>query len=157
MEVTLKAVILVTLTTFSPVVEINGSIPLGIALGLDPIYTFGIATLANIFLFFPVFFGLKVLYNSIFSRIKLFNKYLSRIRKKGKPYVDKYGYIGLTAFIALPSPLTGVYTGSILAWLLNMDWKKSVISISLAVVINGIIILGIVLGFLTSLRFLIGY
>jgi uncharacterized membrane protein len=154
MDGTLRTILLVILTTFSPAVEINGSIPLGITLGLDPLQTFIIAIIANIILFFPVFFGLKLLYDSSFSRIKLFNKYLKRVRERGKSYIDKYGYIGLTAFIALPSPLTGVYTGSILAWLLDMDWKKSAICISLAVVINGLIVLGITLGSLTFLSFL---
>jgi len=146
---------LVILTTFSPIVEINGSIPVGISLGLDPLATFLLAISANILIFFPVFFGLKITYKNFFSRIRAFNRYLEKTRKKGKPYIDKYGYIGLALFMALPSPLTGVYTGSLLAWLLNMEWKKSIASIFLGVLINGVIILGVVLGLFSFLKFLI--
>jgi len=80
---------------------------------------------------------------------------LDRTRKKAKPYVEKYGYVGLTFFIAIPTPFTGAYTGSIAAWLLKMDWKKSFLAISIGVIINGIIILLAVLGIAKGLQFLL--
>ncbi len=145
----------VVLVTLSPVVEINGSIPLGIALGLDPILTFIIAVTTNSLLFLLVYFLLTFFYQNFLKRIKFLRRYIGRAQKKAKPYVEKYGYIGLTAFIALPSPFTGVYTGSAIAWALGMDLKKSFIAITVAVIINGLIVLGVVLGFFEFLKFLI--
>jgi uncharacterized membrane protein len=146
---------LVAITTMSPLVELNGGIPLGIYLGLNPMLTFLLAIFFNSIIFFPLFFLINFFYKLIFSKIQLFKKYLDRTRKRAKPYVEKYGYLGLTFFISLPSPLTGAYTGVIAAWLLNMDWKKSFLAISAGIVINGIIVLLVVLGIAKSLEFLL--
>ncbi len=134
-----------------PSLEQIGGIPLGIALGLDPTYTLLISLTVNCLLFFPVFFGLRFFYKGLISDIKLFNKYLERVRRKGKPYVDKYGIIGLTLFISLPTPLTGTYTASILSWFLDLDWKRSFIAIAIGSTIGGIIILLASIGFLNIL------
>jgi uncharacterized membrane protein len=55
--------------------------------------------------------------------------------------VDKYGFWGLFAFVAVPLPFTGAYTGTILAWLLGMHWKKAFPSVALGVLAAGGIIL----------------
>lgn len=143
---------LVVLANLLPTVEQVGAIPLGLSLGLDPFTTFLVSLLINSSLFFPIFFGLKIFYDITLSRIKIFNKYLERVRKKGKPYVDRYGTIGVTLFISLPSPLTGTYTGTMLAWLLDLDWKKGFLAIFLGSLIGGAIILASSLGLLTAIK-----
>lgn len=131
---------MVILANFLPTLEQIGGISLGLTLGLDPLTVLITSLTVNCLLFFPVYFGLKLLYDKFFSRIKLFRKYLERVRKKGKPYIDKYGVLGLTVFVALPSPLTGTYTASILAWFMNLDWKRSFLSISIGSIIGAIVI-----------------
>jgi uncharacterized membrane protein len=131
---------MVIFANFLPTLEQIGGISLGLSLGLDPVTVLLISLLVNCFLFFPIYFGLKIFYEDILSRIGLFEKYLERVRKKGKPYVDKYGFFGLTLFIALPTPLTGTYTASILSWFLDLDWKKSFFAIALGSFIGALII-----------------
>lgn len=137
---------LLILANFLPTLEQAGGIPLGILLGLDPIYTLLVSLSVNCFIFFPILLFLRLFYDSILSRIKLFDKYLLRVRKKGKPYIDKYGVLGLTLFISLPSPLTGTYTATILSWFLDLDWKKSFIAIAIGSTIGGLIILAASVG-----------
>ncbi len=151
----LYEIFLVAITTMSPLVELNGSIPLGIYLGLTPLLTFTVAIFFNSIIFFPIFFLINFFYKLVFSKIKLFQKYLEKTRRKAKPYVDKYGYLGLTLFVAIPSPLTGAYTGIMAAWIFNMDWKKSFLAIVAGVLINGLIILVAVLGVIKGLEFLL--
>ncbi|MFH0928756.1 MAG: small multi-drug export protein [Candidatus Aenigmatarchaeota archaeon] len=151
----LEETIAVIVANILPTMEQIGGIPLGIALGLDPLYSLMVSLTVNCLLFFPVYFGLKVFYDRVFSKIKLFNRYLEKVRRKGQPYVDKYGVLGLTLFISLPTPLTGTYTASILSWLLNLDWKRSFIAIVIGSTIGGIIILSSVLGFLEVLKFIV--
>jgi len=143
---------MVIIANLLPTLEQVGGIPIGLALGLDPFYTLLVSLSVNCILFFPVYFGLKLFYDKIFSRIRLFNKYLEKVRNKGKPYVDKYGILGLTVFISLPTPLTGTYTASILSWFLNLDWKKSFIAIAIGSTIGGLIILAGSLGILNILK-----
>ena len=141
----------VLLITVSPISELRGGIPLGISLGLDPLFTFFMAIIANALIFFPVFFALRLFYDKVLFRIPLFNKYLDSLRKRGKPVVDKYGFWGLFLFVAVPLPLTGAYTGTILAWLLGMDWKKAFPAIGLGVVVAGVVVLSITLGVTSTL------
>ena len=143
---------MVIIANLLPTLEQVGGIPLGLALGLDPLYALLISLVVNCFLFFPVYFGLKLFYKELFSRIRLFNKYLGKVRKKGKPYIDKYGIFGLAVFISLPTPLTGTYTASILSWFLDLDWKKSFIAIAIGSTIGGLIILAGSVGFLNLLK-----
>jgi uncharacterized membrane protein len=140
-----RDIALTLLATVLPISELRGGIPLGISLGLDPWFTFSIAVIANALIFFPVFFALRLFYDKLLSRIPLFNKYLDGLRKRGKPKVDKYGFWGLVLFVAVPLPLTGAYTGTILAWLLGMDWKRAFPAVALGVVVAGVVVLLITL------------
>jgi uncharacterized membrane protein len=132
----------VLLATVSPISELRGGIPLGILVyGLDPLFTFFIAVIANALIFFPIFFALRLFYDKFLYRIPLFDKYLDNLRKRGKPKVEKYGFWGLLFFVAVPLPITGAYTGTILAWLLGMDWRKAFPAVGLGVVVAGGIVL----------------
>lgn len=143
---------LVILTTLLPISELRGGIPLGIALGLDPLSTFLIAVSINSMLFFPIFLGLKLLYSRFLSRLSFFHTYLERVRTRGKPWIDRYGYFGLTLFVGIPLPMTGVYTGTALAWLLNMELRKAFLCIGLGVIMAGIIVLLTTLGVITGVE-----
>jgi uncharacterized membrane protein len=136
-----RAIALTLLATVLPISELRGGIPLGISLGLNPWFTFFIAVVVNALIFFPIFFILRLFYDKVLSRIPLFDRYLDSLRKRGKPRVDKYGFWGLFLFVAVPLPLTGAYTGTILAWLLGMDWKKAFPAVGLGVIVAGIIVL----------------
>ncbi len=143
----------VLLVTLSPISELRGGIPLGISLGLDPLLTFFIAIIANAILFFPILLALRLFYDGILSRLQIFNRYLDSVRRKGKPKVDKYGFLALTLFVAIPLPITGVYTATILSWLLGMNWRKAFPAITLGVIVAGIIVLLVTLGTIEGMKF----
>jgi uncharacterized membrane protein len=147
-----QSVIAVIIANFIPTTEQIGGITLGLTLGLDPLTVLVASLTVNCLLFFPIYFGLKLLYKNVFSRIKLFQKYLERTQKKGKSYIDKYGVLGLTVFVALPSPLTGTYTASILAWLMDLDWKRSFLAISIGSIIGALVIFFGYLGIFNFLK-----
>jgi uncharacterized membrane protein len=137
-----KEIAWVVLWTVLPISELRGGIPVGILrYGLDPWLVFSLAVITNILVFFPVFFGLRLFYVKVLSRIPFFDRYLNSVWTRGKPAVDKYGFWGLTLLVAVPLPITGVYTGTALAWLLGMDWKKAFPATSLGAVVAGVIVL----------------
>jgi len=141
-----REIALTLLATVLPISELRGGIPLGISLGLDPWFTFSIAVIANALIFFPIFFALRLFYDKLLYRIPLFDKYLDNLRKRGKPKIEKYGFWGLILFVAIPLPITGAYTGTILAWLLGMDWRKAFPAVGLGVIVAGVVVLLITLG-----------
>jgi len=148
----IEKIAMVILANFVPTTEQIGGISLGLSLGLDPITVLFTSLTVNCLLFFPVYFGLKLLYNKVFSKIRLFEKYLEKARKRGKPYIDKYGEFGLTVFVALPSPLTGTYTASLLAWFMNLDMKKSFLAIAVGSFIGALVIFFGYFGILNFLK-----
>jgi len=56
----------------------------------------------------------------------LYLHYVERVRKKARPYVERWGFIGLTIFVAIPLPGTGIWTGALAAYLLGIDKKRAV-------------------------------
>ena len=147
-----REIVWVLLATVSPISELRGGMWLGIVeYKLDPLFVFFIAIIANALIFFPVFFALRLFYDKLLFRIPLFDKYLDNLRKRGKPKVEKYGFWGLTLFVAIPLPITGAYTGTILAWLLGMDWRKAFPAVGLGVIVAGVVVLLITLGVTSTL------
>ena len=104
-------------------------------------FVFCIAVIASALLFFPLFLVLRLLYGKLLSRIPLFDRHPDNLRKRGEHKVEKYGFWGLFRFVALPLPITGAYTGTILAWLPGMDWKKAFPAVGLGVIMAGVVVL----------------
>jgi uncharacterized membrane protein len=71
---------------------------------------------------------------------KFFNWFSERALSKIEKKVEKYGYLGLTIFVAIPLPITGAYTGVLGAWILGMKPKKVFLCVLLGVIISGIIV-----------------
>lgn len=147
-------IFLVILTTLLPVSELRGGIPLGLSFGLNPLFVLVLSILSNAAVFFPLHFGMDFFYRIFLSRIGLFNKYLERMRIKGKRYLDRYGMLGLIIFVAIPLPAMGAYTASFVSWLFDLEWKRSFLAIFLGVAIAGMIVLGISLGAMNFLNFI---
>lgn len=136
----------VIITTLLPIAELRGGIPLGIGLGLDPVTVIITAIIFNCLVFFPIYFGLKFLYNDYFIRFSWARKLLESVQKRGGKYIDKYGFLGLVIFVGIPAPITGAWTGTGISWLMGLDWKRSFLAICLGVVISATIISVVVLG-----------
>ncbi|WP_297535314.1 COG2426 family protein [Thermococcus sp.] len=56
----------------------------------------------------------------------LYLHYVERVRKKAHPYVERWGFIGLTIFVAIPLPGTGIWTGALAAYILGIEKKQTV-------------------------------
>lgn len=144
-----------------PVLELRGGLPLAIDYALKngiSVYPIFLLILAlNIAIIFFIFFFLDFLHEKFMS-IGLYRKaiepYLEKVQKKADKLEERmpaYGYLALTAFVAIPLPGTGAWTGSLISWLLDLDRKKSIVAIAFGVTIAGIIIFLASLGFLNMI------
>ena len=73
---------------------------------------------------------------------KFFTFCLNKGEKGGQKLQEKAGkgiYFALFLFVAIPVPGTGAWTGTLAASMLDLDFKKSMIAISLGVIAAGII------------------
>jgi len=147
----------VFLLTLLPFLELRYSIPIGIydsqvhlpfgfilkGYGLSVISVFTIAIIANILLAIILFPFLDYIHK-ILLKIKFINsmyeRKLQRLQAKLRPRVEKYGLLGLALFIAVPLPGSGVYSGSLGAYVLGMDYKRFIYASIIGVLIAGSIV-----------------
>ncbi len=126
--------------TFVPGVELRGAIPLAITVyKMSPLVAFLIITFVNI-LIIPVVFLLWDLALFLARKIKFIDIYLKKLDARSRSVIEKYGFWGLTLFVAVPLPGTGAYTGAFIAEIFGMEKKKAFWAVALGVLIAGIIV-----------------
>ena len=148
----LKKYIIVFLISMVPLVELRGAIPYAVGFNLPIVPSCIIAVVGNMLpVPFIFLFGRKILEWG--SKIKyvggVFRWCLEKGEKAGKKLESKAGrglYIALLLFVGIPLPGTGAWSGTLAASILNMDFKKSVIYVTLGVLLAGAIMLAASLG-----------
>lgn len=131
-----------------PISEVRGGIPWGMHLGMTLWQILPIAIVSNVLSVVPVILWFNPVADWLSERgylVWLVNKLLARARAK-KPMVDKYGIYALTFFVAVPLPMTGAWTGSLVAAVFKMDFWRALLCMLLGVVIASIIVTLISLG-----------
>ena len=126
-----------------PIVELRGAVPIGVGMGLPFINTYLIAAFGNMI---PVPFILWLVKPVLkyMAKFKIFTKLVNFVLEKGHNAGAKFGdakYWALYAFVAVPLPGTGAWTGSLAASLLDLDKGKSFVA-----VMGGVLTAGIIMG-----------
>lgn len=146
----------VTLVSAFPLIELKGAIPIGIKSGLELWQAFILAYLGSTLISIPLFFLLKPIFN-LLKKIKPLKNLIVKIEnvfyekaeklsndakiKKGKQTdAKKILRNSLLAFVAVPFPVTGVWTGTAIAVFLNFDFKQEFFAIAIGNLISGTII-----------------
>ncbi len=128
-----------------PLSELRGGIPVAMASGVEWKTAFLTCVVANSAVIIPTFIFFDHIHRYLMKVTiyeKIFSLYLERVRKKGEAHFAKHTweYWALFLFVAIPLPTTGAYTGCVLAWFFEMDRVKSFITITLGVVVAGVIV-----------------
>ena len=115
-----------------PIIELRGAIPLGAALGLPLWQSFLLSVVGNM-LPVPIIllFVKKVLSFMSKCKVKLFNKVANWVyakAEKNKAKIEKYSFWGVALFVGIPLPMTGAWTGSLVAAMIDMKFWKAVLS-----------------------------
>lgn len=132
----------VFLIAMVPLVECRGAIPFGLVVLRLPLWeVLPLAIAGNIL---PVPFILLLIRPVIawFKKTKLFRplaEWLEAKADKKKDKVLKYSELGLFAFVAIPIPGTGAWTGALIAALLEMRVKNAFITILLGMICAALI------------------
>lgn len=133
----------VMLTAALPIIELRGAIPVGISLGFSPIHSAIISFIGSMIPVPFILFTIRPIFNYM-KRTKLFRGVVDKLTNKsmGKSEnIQKYGAWGLLIFVAIPLPGTGVWSGSLIAALLNMRFKWAFPAILVGNLIAGIIVM----------------
>ena len=138
--------LLVFFISMVPLIELRGAIPIGLGMGLETLPTIIVSVIGNM-LPVPViyFFARKFLLWGARQRFigKICNFFVVKGERAGQKLVAKAGrgglFIALMLFVGIPLPGTGAWTGALGASFLNMGIKSTALSVSLGVIIAGII------------------
>ena len=137
------------LMAMTPVVELRGAIPYGLANGLNPWLTYLAAVIGTMV---PVPF-IMIFIRQVFFWLRQRSKWLGdrvdwiiqRAERKSE-LVRKYALVGLTILVAIPLPGTGAWTGALVAALMDIRLRQSFPAVFLGVLIAGVIVTAIGLG-----------
>ncbi len=146
----LKKYLIVFLISMVPLIELRGSIPIGLSsLWGDPISVLPLYIICILGNMLPVpfiyLFARKVLEWGSDKKVigKFFKWCLEKGEKGGKKLQEKAGKTGLffalLIFVGIPLPGTGAWTGTLAASILDMDFKRSILAVMLGVILAGII------------------
>ena len=138
--------LIVFVISMVPIVELRGAIPIAESLGLNIFLYYPIAIIGNM-LPVPIIylFARKVLEWGKNKKIigKFFTWCLEKGDKGGKKLRDSAGNSGifwaLLIFVGIPLPGTGAWTGTLAASFLNIDFKTSILAVTLGVLLAGVI------------------
>lgn len=129
--------------SFLPISELRGAIPFAVAKGV-PLWLAAVVSIGANALVGPIAFIFLESVHKLFYRwgfyARIFDRIIARARDKVRKPVQKYGYLGILAFVAIPFPFTGAWTGALGAWILGMDKKRSMAVVAAGVAIAGVIV-----------------
>ncbi|UCB44882.1 MAG: small multi-drug export protein [Spirochaetota bacterium] len=164
----ISPLIITGLISMLPIFELRGGIPVGIAiLQQNPFLVYPVAVIFNLIPVFPLLLFLNPIKQAL-EKLPFFKRIFNFLTKKverNKRLVERYEELGLLLFVAVPLPITGAWTGSLIAVIMGLKTVKSFIFISLGVIAAGIIVtmltmlgaLGLVLACVLFLSSLVVY
>lgn len=138
--------LLTMLVSMIPVIELRGGLPFGVAMGLPYYLAFPAAVVGNLIPAPFIIVYIRRVFELMRKYLPKLNGLVDKLEKKahlkGKK-VQKYQYLGLWLFVAIPLPGTGAWTGSLAAAFLGMRLKKAMPAVVLGILTAGCIMLGL--------------
>ncbi|MBE5744177.1 MAG: small multi-drug export protein [Clostridiales bacterium] len=137
-----------------PLIELKGAIPIGTGLNVPLLQSAALAYCGSSLIVIPIFFLLIPIFNLLkkinfvkyaVEKIEaVFENKAQDLAKKSdgapKEKVRKILILALFIFVAVPFPVTGVWTGTAIAVFLNMKFRDSFLPIVLGNLVAGSII-----------------
>ena len=146
-----KAVVFIV--SLLPLLECRGGLIVASLLGVDIVEAIPICVIGN---FLPIPFILLFI-KKIFEWLSRFRPTEKLVRKledraaKKSDALEKGEFLGLMLFVGIPLPGTGVWTGSLIAALLDVDFKKALVAEILGILIATVIMSIVSYGLLAQL------
>ena len=138
-----------------PILELRGGLLAGSLLDVSILTAIPICIIGNIIPIPFILLFIKQIFKWM-KKIKLFRGLIEKLETRAMDKSDsikKYEFWGLVLFVGIPLPGTGAWTGSLIAALLDIDFKKAILAellgIAIATIIMSIVsygLLGVLLG-----------
>ena len=136
-----------------PILELRGGILAASLLDVEMWKGIIISAIGN-FLPIPfILFFIKKIF-AVLKKTRLFRPLVEKLENKAmkkRGQVEKYEFWGLVLFVGIPLPGTGAWTGSLIASLLNVKFKKAFPAVLLGIVLATVIMSIVSYGLLGAL------
>lgn len=132
-----------------PISELRGAIIYAAAQDLPFLQSYCLAVIGNLLpVPFLILFSKALLNWLSHQRMvgSFFSRYLEKANRKALS-IGKYELLGLWLFVAIPLPMTGAWTGSVVAAILQLRLRPAVFIIFLGILTSGLVMGGISYGF----------
>jgi len=133
---------IVVILSALPISEVRGGIPAGMIMGLPLAQILPLAVISNVLSVLPVVLG----FNWVAERLadkpllgRLITRLIRRARAK-EEMVNRHGVWAVTLFVAIPLPVTGAWTGSVVAAVFGMRFGRVLLCLTLGVIIASAIV-----------------
>ncbi|MBQ7339850.1 MAG: small multi-drug export protein [Clostridia bacterium] len=140
-----------------PLIELKGGIVYAQSAGINEFLSLLLAWIGSTIVFIPIFWLLRPILN-LLKKIKFIDKLALKLegyfekkssealekeqsKHKKQRSVDFIKALSVFIFVAIPLPMTGVWTGTAIAVFLNLKFKKSILPITLGNLVAGLLIL----------------
>lgn len=132
-----------------PILELRGGLLVAKVIGVPLLTAIPLCIVGNIIPIPFILLFIKQIFKWL-KKVPLFKKFIVKLenRAMGKSdSIKRYEFWGLALFVGIPLPGTGAWTGSLIAALLDIDFKKAIVAelvgIAMATVIMSIVSYGL--------------
>ena len=146
--------------SFVPLIELKGGIVFAVSETVNISYpvAFLLAYLGSTLVFFPIYFLLRPFLNFL-KKLKWFEGFANKVESYFEQKADKtlqdqkdkqtdkkpmsetlIKQLGVFIFVAIPLPMTGIWTGTAIAVFLNLKFKDAVLPVVLGNMVAGLLI-----------------
>jgi len=141
----------VFLLAMLPLTELRAALPLALTVyHLPPTFAWIFAVIGNIVPGVLLLRYLDPVSQWLSKRSRLFHIFFvwlfARTRTKFTVKYERWGEVALALFVAIPLPVTGVWTGAVAAYLFGIPFRRAAVSLFAGLCISGIIVAAATLG-----------
>lgn len=145
--------VVIFIISMIPILELRGGLLVASLLNVSITTAIPICIIGNIIPIPFILLFIKQIFKWL-KKIKFFKGIIEKLeaRAMGKSEtIKKYEFWGLVLFVGIPLPGTGAWTGSLIAALLDVDFKKAVLAELLGIIIATVIMSIVSYGLLGAL------
>ena len=133
----------VMILSMLPVTELRGSIPIGIALDLNPIGVYIASVVGSTLVSIPLILAFRHVLEFLKHR-RILEGLVAKIDRKidsGMKRLKNVSILGIVLFVGVPLPTTGTWTTSAVASILKMRIKNAFLGVLIGNMMSGIIVI----------------
>lgn len=133
------------LTAMTPIGELRAAIPFALGTqGMNVFETYIISVIGNMIPVIAILWILEPVSKFLIKRFRLarrfFNWLFNYTRRRHSKKFERYEGYALVGFVGIPLPVTGGWTGALIAFVFGIPPKKALLHIFIGVLIAGVIV-----------------